>query len=245
MCNAGDLRTGVRINGYLMGPRGDYRGAQLGGVDLSRLNLLGSDFSGAYLSGASFECSLLADCVFDRAICVGTRWPGEEGWMRGCSLVGSNQAQSKWLELGESRDASGLIFPRMSKNDLLLRTTGGPTGSGDGAIMRDLRGVILRGAVLRRAYLPTVNFEGADLRHAQMGRAVLASSCLERIRGRGLYLERADIRDASFRDARLVRANLQGTERRLASFERADLEGVDFDRPASPGSAGDQRGSAG
>ena len=112
----------------------------------------------------------------------------------------------------------------------------------------NMRGVYLRGAILRSAQLQEANLygaqlEGADLRSADLLRTILCDAHLQGANLDDADLERADLRRAhlrgaslcdvdmkttDLRDAHLQGANLDDADLRLAKMHGAQMQGTDF-----------------
>ena len=83
-------------------------------------------------------------------------------------------------------------------------------------IRKDLRGIDLSGADLRRAVFDGSDLEGANLSGADMRRASFKQANLMKA-----SFDNADMRDAIFLKAKMNLSNFQGTK-----LDRADLRGI-------------------
>ena len=83
-------------------------------------------------------------------------------------------------------------------------------------IGKDLRGIDLSGADLRRAVFDEADLEGADLSGADLRKASFKRANLMKA-----AFDHADMRDAIFIKARMNLSNFQGTK-----LNRADLRGI-------------------
>ncbi len=126
---------------------------------------------------------------------------------------GGVEAWNEWREANP-----GIKKPDLADVDLTedsFRSTAIYEYDENGQPEINLRGANLRGADLFRAIL-----RGADLRVANLQDAVLLSA----------DLQRADLRRANLQGATLVGANLQGADLRRANLQRAEVTAVQFDR---------------
>jgi uncharacterized protein YjbI with pentapeptide repeats len=197
-----------------------FVGADLTGVDGTRVNAEGADFTDATaegstwtgsrffkatLKGAEFVGCTLKACDFRESLCDGadfTRSRGEQAHFELASLVSATF---------EAAAFPGAVF--------------------DDATLTNLRadgGADFAWASLRRVKAVEAHFEGADLRGAQLGEAVLDRAEFARA-----VLERATFTAASLKGARFHEANLTGAvllrvDAMEANFEAALLVEADL-----------------
>lgn len=93
----------------------------------------------------------------------------------------------------------------------------------------DLRGAVLRGAILCGAFLENVHFEGADLSSARLDGARCIETCFDHALCMDATFNRAECNFASFQGAVCDRASFAGSDCTLAVFKRARLRHSSFD----------------
>jgi uncharacterized protein YjbI with pentapeptide repeats len=184
------------------------------GARLERVDLSGSNLSGAYLERVFLFFADLSGTNLEEAIL-------ENATFWAVDLEGANLRRAK-LE-GAHLYTSDFQDANLQGASLQGAEIGGIYLEGDYLEGAYLEGTDLRGADLQGAGLRDVDLQGADLRGADLRGANLKGSDLQ-----GVDLQGVDLRKAVLAKVDLRGAKLQGVDLREALLVGADLRGADF-----------------
>ncbi len=216
--------NGLPAGTLVVGPKAQLSGAQLAGMDLSRLALMGADLSEADLTGADLSRARMAGSGLRRAVLVSASLRRTD--LRGARLTGANlegadltranlcAADLGGAQLSQARLAGALVdsrtrFSGSAPHGVVVL---GPHTDLRAADLTDhtLSGVSLQGSNLKGVSLSGASLEGLDLFGANLEGAQLEGADLIGTDLRGANLENADLRYADLSSARLQDADLTG-----------------------------------
>ncbi len=86
----------------------------------------------------------------------------------------------------------------------------------------------LRGACLKEAKLPNINFTNASLQNVNLGEAILTGADFTGANLEGANLKEASLKDAKFRNVNLTMANLKEVELNEQDFSNSDLSYINL-----------------
>jgi uncharacterized protein YjbI with pentapeptide repeats len=185
--------------------------AEWSGIDLACMELEGTSFTRALLSGARLE-----------GVCAA------HGLFRGASLRGASLKIASLL--GADLSAADLREVHAEAVELSDAKLNGANLSGARLPKAQLHRADLSGATLVEADLSAADFSWAEIAGADFTGAVL-----ERAGLRGLILNRSEFRNARFTGADLSRCNLEGMELDGAVFREAYLREALLTGSSCPG----------
>ncbi|MFC7769331.1 pentapeptide repeat-containing protein [Salinirubellus sp. GCM10025899] len=220
--------SGVNLQGVKL--LGAYlRGADLSGAYLWDASLLEADFRGADLTDANFWGADLSGAYFRGADLTDVNF-----W--DANLFGADLRDADLSEVNlQGADLSGadLRATDLSGKDL-CDANFSRADLRDADLSRvDFRGADLSGADLRATDLSgkdlrDANFSRADLRDADLSKADLRGADLSGADLRATDLSGKDLRDANFSRTDLRDADLSRVDLRDANLSKADLRGADL-----------------
>jgi uncharacterized protein YjbI with pentapeptide repeats len=194
----------------------DLSGKKLCSADLSGANLEKSDLTGTDLSDANLMRANLGGIDGSGAILrdvLGLRARFKGAWMDKADLTGADLSQTDFADANlEGSQGAGVRMPSAR-----------------------LRGVNAAGASWPRADLAEArihhaNFQGADLRNADLTEVVAEEVNLSEARLEGITASGAKLRRANLSKARLSAARLPGAHLEGANLAGADLAAADLSR---------------
>jgi uncharacterized protein YjbI with pentapeptide repeats len=192
----------------------DLRGVNFRGAYLLEANLHGAHLEGANLTGALLESANLSGASLQKARLKGAHLMGAylyEANLKEADLQGADLKEAvldKSNLEGADLEGASLIHTRLKEANL------------KGAILSraDLQRADLRGTDLRKANLAGANLRIAYLKDANLEDANLTAAVLEHANLHGVNLKGANLRLAQLKGAKLAATILQG-----ANLQGADL----------------------
>ena len=179
-----------------------------------RLNLNGSDFLSADLSGIDLKYFDIKGASFIRCNLSRAK-------LTGSNLTGSDMRKAN-LKIADLRETN-LRETNLMKADLWRARLRGS----------DLRCAYLSEANLVKADLMGVDLRGSDLVGTQLIEVNLERANLERANLDGTYLKKANLKGANLKGANLKGADLKGADLERANLKGADLRRAHLDKAAN------------
>ncbi|WP_346293609.1 pentapeptide repeat-containing protein [Sphaerothrix gracilis] len=180
---------------------------------LNRVQLAGSQWSGARLNGANLRFSYFFAAGRDRKPGTYDDWTTD---LSGADLTAADltQADLRWSKL-EQVSLFKAILPGAQLDQANLTAA-------------NLSEAQLINASLRQAKLNQASLTGADLTEANLQGAQLQDGRLRRVQAAGAVLARADLTRSGWQEANLSDANLQNANLAWGDFSGANLTGADL-----------------
>jgi uncharacterized protein YjbI with pentapeptide repeats len=195
----------------------DLRGVNFGGAYLRETNLSGADLRGANLTGSFLERADLNGANLQKARFEGAHLIG--AFLADANLTGTDLRRADLTEAvlnkanlqGANLEGASLIHTRLKQVNLKAANL-----SRTDLTKADLRETDLENANLTGANLKTAYLKGANLQEANLSAAILEHANLHSV----------NLREANLRLAQLNGAKLTGTILQGANLQGADLTGT-------------------